>query len=184
MIFVTGGGLGADSMNNAVANTAVDLLKRYPDLVIVHAAGRKNEHSLSKRYNTLLTIDARKRVIVKDFLSNLYHYSGAADLVITRAGATSMAEFAIQGKACIIIPNPHLTAGHQIKNAQLLAEQGAVKVVSENELKRPKILETTIVELLESESARFKLGANLHELAHPAAAAELAQLLLAVNKTP
>ena len=182
MIFVTGGGLGADNMNDAVADVSVELLKKYPDLVIVHAAGRKNEHSLVQRYNSLLSTENRKRVIVKDFLDDIYLYSGAADLIITRAGATSVAEFSVQGKACILMPNPHLTAGHQTKNAILLEEQGAVKVVTKEQLENRIYLEKIIVELLESESIRQALGSNLHKIAHPAAAAELAELLLKVKK--
>ena len=182
MIFVTGGGLGADSMNEAVASTAVQLLEKYPHLVIVHAAGRKNEYSLVHRYNALLSTVNRRRVIVKDFLNDMYLYSGASDLIITRAGATSMAEFAVQGKACILIPNPHLTAGHQIKNANLLEEQGAVKVVTEEQLKQSQYLASTIIKLLESEPNRHELGNNLHKLAHPAAATELAQLILKEKK--
>jgi UDP-N-acetylglucosamine--N-acetylmuramyl-(pentapeptide) pyrophosphoryl-undecaprenol N-acetylglucosamine transferase len=182
MIFVTGGGLGADSMNDAVADTSVELLKRYPGLVIIHAAGRRKEHPLSQRYDSLLSAAERRRVIIKDFLHDLYLYSGAADIIITRAGATSMAEFAVQGKACILIPNSHLTAGHQIINAELLEKEGAVKVVGEDELKRTKILEEIIINLLKSENARRRLGDNLHMLAHPAAATELAQLILNVSK--
>ena len=138
---------------------------------------RKNELSLVQRYNSLLPTENRKRVIVKDFLDDMYLYSGAADLIITRAGATSMAEFSVQGKACILMPNPHLTAGHQTKNAILLEEQGAVRVVTEEQLKNQEYLETMIVELLESESIRQALGNNLHKIAHPAAATELAELL-------
>jgi len=182
LIFATGGGLGADSMNNAIARVSIDLLNSFPRLVIVHAAGRKLEHNLSQQYNSTLSIDKRQRVIVRDYLDDLHVYSGAADLVITRAGATSMAEFAVQGKACIVIPNPHLTAGHQIRNAYLLAEQGAVKIVNEEDLKQPKILEATITTLLESKSVRQKLGDNLHKLAHPESATELAQIILSVKK--
>ncbi|MGD0284139.1 MAG: glycosyltransferase [Candidatus Saccharimonadales bacterium] len=182
LIFITGGGLGADSMNNAVAQASLELLRHYSQLAIVHAAGRKLEHALSQRYNSILSIDKRQRVIVRDYLDDMHLYSGAADLVITRAGATSMAEFAVQGKACIVIPNPHLTAGHQIRNAHLLAEQGAVKVVSEDDLKQPGTLESTIATLLDSAVARQKLGDNLHKLAHPESAAELAQIILSVKK--
>ena len=182
LIFITGGGLGADSMNNAVAQVSVELLKDYSQLAIVHAAGRKLERALSQQYNSILSIDKRQRVIVRDYLDDLHLYSGAADLVITRAGATSMAEFAVQGKACIVIPNPHLTAGHQIRNAHLLAEQGAVKVVNEDDLKQPETLKSAIATLLDSEAARQKFGDNLHKLAHPESAAELAQIILSIKK--
>lgn len=182
MLFVTGGGLGASSMNDAVAKSVVDILDYYSNLVMVHVSGRKNEHSLTLLYNTILSVDKRQRVIVKDYLDDLYLYSGAADLIITRAGATSIAEFAVQGKACILIPNPHLTAGHQLKNAKLLAEQGAVKVVNESELKNSKVLESTIFDLLESGTARLKLGDSLRQIAHPESATELAQLLLSVKR--
>jgi len=134
VIFVTGGGLGAQRLNDAVADCVPALLDRYKDLAIVHLAGRNKEQSLRQFYKTNVAAVDQPRVIVKDFVNNLHEYSGAADVVITRAGGTSMAEFAAQSKACVVVPNPYLTGGHQLKNAQVLADRKAIKMVREDDM--------------------------------------------------
>jgi UDP-N-acetylglucosamine--N-acetylmuramyl-(pentapeptide) pyrophosphoryl-undecaprenol N-acetylglucosamine transferase len=70
-----------------------------------------------------------------NFLRSFTRYSGAADLIVTRAGASSLAEFGAQGKACLVVPNPYLAEGHQTKNAEDLASNNAAVVVQEDKLK-------------------------------------------------
>lgn len=179
VLLVTGGGGGAKRVNNAVAACVEELLDRYATLTVVHIAGRKQEDSLRRRYRKLLSAGHQKRVIVKGFVTNLYLYSGVADVVITRAGATSMAEFAAQRKACLVIPNPLLTGGHQLKNAQVWADRGAVRIVSEDRLKRDDhALMPTLVDLLDDPARAKKLGDALGALAQPDSAKRLAMLLL------
>ncbi len=178
ILLVTGGGQGAQQLNRAIADCSRDLLKKYQEMMIVIAVGHKNEKEMTTFYHTHLDKEEQKRVIIKDYLEDLYRYSGAADLIVTRAGATSIAEFAAQAKACILVPNPYLTAGHQLKNAQLLADKGAVSIVNDDKLTNSKKLMETIITLLESPHDREILGQQLHKFAHRTAAKELAQLLL------
>ena len=175
VIFVTGGGQGAQRLNNMIIACTPQLLKRYGDLVIVLVAGRQHEQLVRRQYESQLSSSDQERVIVKGYIEDLYRYSGAADVIIARAGATNIAEFAIQAKACILVPNPDLTRGHQLKNADLLRQTQAVEVVADEDT---EALEATTVKLLDSESLRTILGQNLHKLAHPTAAKELAELLL------
>ena len=108
----------------------------------------------------------------------MFRYSGAADIVITRAGATNLAEFALQGKACIVVPSPFLAGGHQLKNADYLEEQGAAVVIDETELAAdPNRLANQVSELLSDRVRREQLGKKFATFAKPHAAAELAQLL-------
>jgi UDP-N-acetylglucosamine--N-acetylmuramyl-(pentapeptide) pyrophosphoryl-undecaprenol N-acetylglucosamine transferase len=116
MLFVTGGGNGAQTLNDAIARAVPNLLMQFPNLVVVQASGREHEQALQAYYQKTLWPEDQKHVIVKGFIEDLYRYSGAADVIVTRAGATTIAEFAVQGKACIIVPNPRLTGGHQVKN--------------------------------------------------------------------
>jgi UDP-N-acetylglucosamine--N-acetylmuramyl-(pentapeptide) pyrophosphoryl-undecaprenol N-acetylglucosamine transferase len=117
--------------------------------------------------------------VVKGYVSDLYRYSGAADVIITRAGATAIAEFAVQGKACILVPNPILTGGHQLKNAQVLADKGAVVVVPEADLKKnAEKLKSALTDLLADPLKQAELGHQLAAFARPGAAKELAVLLL------
>lgn len=181
VILVTGGGLGAQRLNQAAAAAMPTLLQRYPDLVVLHAAGRQNEAQLRNLYRTVLQPADQARVVVKGFIRDLYRYSGAADLIVSRAGATNLAEFAVQGKACIIVPHPNLTGGHQLKNAQSLAKRGAVIVVPETELTPPSDCLTVLcAQLLDHQDRRQQLADRLRALAHPDAAHELAQLILRV----
>lgn len=179
VVFVTGGGLGAQRLNNAIVACVPDLMARYADLAVVHLAGRHEEAALRQRYETLLPREEQGRVITRGFITNLYQYSGAADVIITRAGATSIAEFAAQGKACIIVPNPLLAGGHQLKNAKELASRKVVRVVNEKDLQEdPLSLMAPLVELLDHPALAQQLGERLHLMARPDAAHQLAMLLL------
>jgi len=179
MVLVTGGGLGAQRLNQAVAACLPELLDRYADLTVVHIAGRANEADLRQRYKKALPLPAQRRIIVKGFITNMHLYSGAADIVITRAGATSMAEFAAQKKACIVVPNPLLTGGHQLKNAQVLADRKAIRLVSEDKLRLDDhALMPSLVELLDNPALAAQLGARLGEFDTGDSAKRLAMVLL------
>lgn len=179
VVLVTGGGLGAQRLNNAVQAVVADLLQEYPDVVLVHLTGRQNEAEATHYYDHLLSDVARPRVMVIGYTTSLFEYSAVADVVITRAGGTAMAEFAAQAKACIVIPNPLLTGGHQSKNAQALVDRQAIRVVSEPELaQNPQALRGPLWGLLDDPDAAQSQGKRLHALAKPDAAKQLAVVLL------
>ena len=181
LLFIIGGGLGAQAVNQAVAEVVPHLLQEHRDLYVVHGVGRANEHAMQLHYQQQLTRPGdHGRVRVFGYLHDVYRYSGAADIVITRAGATNLAEFAAQGKACIVIPNPFLTAGHQLKNAQYLSDQSAAVVITQPELVAdPNRLARQVNELLQNSQQRDKLGSQLAKSAQPNATQKLAKLLLA-----
>ena len=179
VLFVIGGGLGSQRVNRAVAEAAPHLLREFPDLYVVHAAGRANETAVQAAYAEKLSVAEQGRLKVLGYVDDVYRYSGAADVVITRAGATNLAEFALQGKACVVVPSPFLTGGHQLKNANYLAEQGAVLVLDETELAAdPNRLAALTSDLLSHPAARSKLSASLAKFAKPNATGELARLIL------
>jgi UDP-N-acetylglucosamine--N-acetylmuramyl-(pentapeptide) pyrophosphoryl-undecaprenol N-acetylglucosamine transferase len=178
VLFLTGGGNGSRTLNEAlVANTRY-LLGTFPDLAIVHVAGRGLEAETAAAYDALRLGAARSRVFVHGFVTDQYRYSGAADVVVGRAGATTLAEFAQQQLACVIVPAPKLVGGHQLKNTQALARAGAIVQLTEEQIEQPERLGRTISELLGDNVRRAALGHKLAEFAHPHAASELAQLLL------
>lgn len=174
VIFVTGGSLGAARLNEATMAMAARLLAEFPDVYLLHAVGRGNHAD----YATLAPALSR-RIIAKEFISDLYRYSGAADVIITRGSATALAEFAMQAKPCVVVPNPLLTGGHQLKNAKHLLELDAVLVVSETTLRQtPDALAPIVSELLCHPARRAALADKLHQLARPDATARLVALLL------
>jgi UDP-N-acetylglucosamine--N-acetylmuramyl-(pentapeptide) pyrophosphoryl-undecaprenol N-acetylglucosamine transferase len=185
VLLVTGGGLGARRVNNAVISCVPELLERYPDMWVVHIAGRLDEADVRQAYQQALSDKNRQRVMVKGFVTNLHEYSGVADVVLTRAGGTAMAEFAAQGKPCVVVPNPLLAGGHQLKNAQVLAERKAVKLVSEELLANDHhALMPALTELFDHPDRAKTLGEKLSGLAQPNAAHLLAVLLLEVVEGP
>lgn len=180
VVFLTGGGNGSGILNEALAANARYLLGTFPDLAIVHVAGRALEAAANAAYDALKLGAARNRVKVHGFVTDQYVYSGAADVVIGRAGATTLAEFAQQQLACIIVPAPHLTGAHQVKNTQALAKDGAVVQMTEDQIEQPERLGRTIGELLTDDTRRVQMARKLAAYAHPHAAAELAALVLEV----
>jgi len=180
VLLVTGGGNGADQLNNVVLANAEPLLKRYPKLVLLHITGRMLQNKVSKAYDTLLSADERTRVRVEGFITDLYRYSGAADVVIARAGATNLAEFAAQGKACIIVPASQLVGSHQVKNAKVMAERGAILTLDEQQSEQELRLAHLVSDLLDNSSKRTQLGEALAAYAHSNAAKDTADLILEV----
>lgn len=180
VIFITGGGNGALRLNKAVVQSVAPLLKSDPKLYVIHGTGREHEGLTEQLYAQRLGEQELSRVLVKGFFINdLYKHSGAADIVITRAGATNLAEFATQQKCCIIVPNPQLTGGHQSKNADYLAKHKAAVVLTDQKVvANPKVLSAALAQLLTSPKERQLLAKNLGSFARPKAAQELAQLLL------
>jgi len=179
VIFLTGGGNGARMLNQALVANARYLLGTFPDLAIVHVAGRALEAETNAAYDALNLGIARQRVQVHGFVTDLFRYSGASDVVIARGGATNLAEFAIQGVACLIVPSKQL--GWNVKNAAALADRQAIAQLTEDQAEQPERLGRTVGALLENDAKRAELAHNLAGFAHPHAAVELAALVLKIG---
>ena len=184
VVLITGGGNGAAALNDVVLANASSLLKSYPALHLVHVAGRTLEDGVAKAYDGLLAAPERKRVTVLGFVTEFYRYSGAADVIVARAGATSLAGFAAQGKACVIIPAGQLVGDHQTKNAQVLANDGAIIMLTQEQAEQERRLAHVVAELLDNAVERRHLSEQLSHFAHPDAAKRLAMVLLEQVKTP
>jgi UDP-N-acetylglucosamine--N-acetylmuramyl-(pentapeptide) pyrophosphoryl-undecaprenol N-acetylglucosamine transferase len=134
---------------------------------------------VEKAYDESLSAEEQGRLKLFGYSSDLYAFSAAADVVVTRAGATNLAEFALQGKACIIVPSAFLAAGHQIKNAQYLEDKDAAIIIDEDDLLNdPNRLAKILSDLMTDKVRRRKLGENLAEFANPNSAKQIAKLIL------
>lgn len=179
LLFIIGGGLGSQQVNRAVADALPHLLRDFQNLRVVHVVGRANQGEMSRSYIAALPAEEQGRVEIMGFIPDVYRYSGAADIVITRAGATNLAEFALQGKACIVVPSLFLAGGHQIKNAEYLAEQGAAAIITEDDLTDdPNRLAKQVAGLLHNPQQLETLGAKLAAFAQPHAAQAITKLIL------
>jgi UDP-N-acetylglucosamine--N-acetylmuramyl-(pentapeptide) pyrophosphoryl-undecaprenol N-acetylglucosamine transferase len=179
MLLVAGGSLGARSVNDKLLKIVPELLVARPKLHIVHITGQQSEDEIKKQYNLLLEDDMSRRVTTLGFTSELYKYIEAADLIVSRAGATAVAEFAVAEKACILIPNPMLAGGHQLKNAEALQKIDAVEVVA-NDAPAETLL-GEIIKLLASPLKRNSLAKKLGSTAKLEAADNIAKILLQIT---
>ena len=169
IILAMGGGLGAVAINDAMAGIATRLVKTGYQVVLLTGRGRTVD----------IPTSAKKHFHVYDFSDKIVEYEQVADVVVTRAGATTMAELAAIGVATIIVPSPYLAGDHQTKNAMVYKKAGAAEVINEFDMKDdPKILFDAIDNLLSDKTKRAKLAKNLHTFAKPNALDGMVQMIL------
>ena len=113
---------------------------------------------------------------VTDFVSNMANALSAADLVVSRAGAGSISEFALLGKPVILVPSPNVSEDHQTKNAMALVNIGAAIHIADVTAKR-ELIPTAIATVKESEKLR-SLSENILKMAKPNAAQQIADEVL------
>jgi UDP-N-acetylglucosamine--N-acetylmuramyl-(pentapeptide) pyrophosphoryl-undecaprenol N-acetylglucosamine transferase len=132
-ILVIGGSQGAKSINTAVID-AIGQIKAKHAFYFVHQTGIQDEKRVKEAY-------ARHGIsnTVKSFFSDMARQYRHADLVICRAGATTVAEIAVIGKGVIFIPFPYAADNHQALNAQTLARKGAAEMILEKDLDGKKL---------------------------------------------
>jgi len=176
VLLLSGGGNGSVRLNKLLVSISKPLLESNLALHIVHITGNSHLQTVKDSYRSILQTAQYNQVTAIGFTSDFYSYVAAADLIITRAGATTLAELGVAAKACIVIPSPYLTGGHQLKNASELEKKGAAKVVDED-IASEKFLQI-VRQLLSDDSERFELAKNIFGATHSNAAAKLAQLIL------
>lgn len=172
MIFVTGGSQGSDRLNNIMSNIGQKLIAKN-NIFVFHQTGSNIPPNLPTK---------SKQYFSSEYLDDLYLYSGAADVIVSRAGSV-VAEFAVQGKAVIVVPAPQLADGHQLKNARILQEAKSTIVLDETTLiEDPTALLNTLLNLIEDEPRRRSLANNLAKVYPSGATDKIVDALLKVSE--
>jgi UDP-N-acetylglucosamine--N-acetylmuramyl-(pentapeptide) pyrophosphoryl-undecaprenol N-acetylglucosamine transferase len=179
LLVVTGGSLGAQRINEAVAAVLPELLKVCSVGLV---AGRDQYHSmipLKEKYEDWEDGKLKSDFRMWEFTMDMAELLKAADVVVSRAGATTIAELAVMKKAVILVPNAKLPGKHQVKNAEKLIESSAVKAIDDEKMsKKPEILLEAVQNLMRSEKKREALAENLAKFAKKDAALELAKMVI------
>ncbi len=171
-ILVVGGSQGARVLNQVVPQAVAALVGQYPDLQIVHQSGKHGFAEVKRAY-----ADSNCQVEVKEFINDIGSCYLAADLVICRAGALTLAELAELGKAAILVPFPYAAHDHQLFNARAFAEKGAAIVQVESEFTVTS-LRDEIERLKNNPEILKEMGQTASELARPQARAEIVKQCL------
>ncbi len=179
-LLVFGGSQGARAINKAMAGALPMLLESLPELHVVWQTGVKSYDSAVAAVNSL-PVEARSRVEVAPFLDNMPERFAAADLVVCRSGASTVAEITAAGRAAIFIPFPFAADDHQTRNAEALAEANAAELLDESSL-TAESLTSAAVSLLCDPSRLHAMAEAARKMSHPNAAAEIAAMAVALVK--
>jgi len=163
-VLVFGGSQGAHAINAAMVEAAAELAAGGSHLRLTHQTGERDVEMVRAAYRR-----AGLEAEVEPFLFDMGRRIGQADLIVCRAGATTLAEIAAAGKAAILVPLPSATDDHQRKNADALAATGAAEVLLQAEATGP-VLARRILSLAADADARARLGRAARALAKPDAA--------------
>ena len=178
LVVITGGSQGSENLNEATRAILPELLK-FTSVALV--AGRKHYESMVdlKRYENWDKASLESNFRMWEFNTTMDELMGAADVVVSRAGATTIAELAELKKAIILVPFARLPGGHQVKNAERLEAANAAAVVNDFKmLENPTILLDEIRHLIKSPRLRADMADNLAKEARSDAAKRLAEIIL------
>ncbi len=167
-LFVFGGSQGAHSINLAMVD-ALDYIKDLKDKIfIIHQTGRPDFSNIMESYR-----NKGFKARVEPYIFDIARIYRLADLVVSRAGATTVAEIMACGRPAILIPFPYSTHGHQEKNAMTLKEAGAAEVIDGASL-NGRLLGETILRLLSDREGLRLMGSRSRSLGRRDAAREIA----------
>ena len=163
-VLIFGGSQGARAINVACVEAAPELAASATPLAVTHQTGERDLEMVREGYRRA-GLDAR----VEPFLYEMDREMNDADLVICRAGATTLAEIAASGTPSILIPLPTATDDHQRKNAEVMARAGAAEVIDQRELSGDR-LAVRVMAMAADPAGREAMSRAARALARPDAA--------------
>ena len=163
-VLVFGGSQGAHAINVAMVEAAPQLASGGHRLRLVHQTGERDVEMVRAGY-ARVGLDAA----VEPFLYDMGRRLGQADVIVCRAGATTLAEITAAGKPAILIPLPTATDDHQRKNAEALAAAGGAEVLLQQDA-TGAVLARRVLELAGDPDRRRRMGDDARALARPDAA--------------
>lgn len=169
-VFMTGGSLGARTMNEAMLAALPGWAEQ--DVQVIWQTGGFYYEEMKSRTEGM----DMSRVYQVDFLREMDKAYQVADVVVARAGALSIAELELTGKASILIPSPNVAEDHQTKNALDLVNRDAALMLKDEEA--IENLEGRVLELLDRENERTALSKNIRQLAKSRAAESIANEIM------
>ena len=172
VLLVTGGSQGASAINKAILEAVPVLSQAVPGLQFLHITGTGNFDAISAAYKPLTS-----RAKVFPFLREMEMALGAASVVVSRAGASSLAEIAAMQVPSILIPYPAAADDHQYHNARGFAQSGAARMIIQSQL-RSENLAHAITELITDELIAQQMRTELSKWHYPTAADQIIKTLL------
>jgi len=176
-LLIIGGSLGAKTINDAIKAALPQLAKT--DIQVVWQTGKYYYEQCKAAWEAA---GCPANIECRDFLSDMPDRYAQADLVISRAGASSISELCLLGKPAILVPSPNVAEDHQTHNAMALVNKDAAVLVKDAEASDKLV--STALELIQDDKKLKTLHTNVLQLAQKDSAKRIAQevIALAVNK--
>ncbi|MEA4983113.1 MAG: undecaprenyldiphospho-muramoylpentapeptide beta-N-acetylglucosaminyltransferase [Paludibacter sp.] len=166
-LLIVGGSLGARTVNQSVIAHLEALV--VSDIQVIWQTGKFYIDDARKAFAPF----ANDRIIVTDFVSRMDYAYAIADLVISRAGASSISELCLLSKPVILVPSPNVAEDHQTKNAMALVKKDAAVMIADSDAKEQMIPEALI--LIQNEKKLMDLSKNISTLAEQNSADRIAE---------
>lgn len=167
-VLIIGGSLGARTVNESILQHIEDI-RSNQDVQFILQTGKYYSETV---HEALAKEDEVKNLKVLDFIANMDEAYAAADLVVSRAGASSISELCLLQKPCILVPSPNVAEDHQTKNAMALSTKGAAILVRDADA-RNQLVPLAIKTVLDTTQLR-QLGENAGKLAYHNSAQKIA----------
>lgn len=179
VVLSTGGSLGAESINNAMC----EIIPTFADqnICFIFGYGELGRFVPDRLREKGITDLNTKNLRVSEYIYDMAACMAAADLVISRAGASSLAEIEAMGKASVLVPSPYVTENHQYHNAMALVDQNAAIIIEQKDL-TPEALSAVISSLL-TDPAKFReIGVNARNMALVDAKQRICDIIVSLVK--
>ena len=165
MILSFGGSGGARAVSHAIIKTMAEYSSKHPEILHVHATGKRDYEECIALFREA-GLEESKNCILVDYIYDMPLRMAAADVVVSRAGAMTLSELALMGKASVLIPFPYAAENHQYLNAKAQADAGAAVLVTQDTLEEGSL--TAALSLLISDDGRRRsIEENVKAFANP-----------------
>lgn len=158
-------------INTSVVEAIPEFNKR--DYQVVFATGQKRYDLVQHQ---LQHVSVNSNIVISPYISNMPEMLPKVDVIVGRAGATSIAEITALGIPSILIPSPYVTANHQFKNAQALVDQNAAEMITEDQLTGQTLVKAAD-KLMQNEATRSQMAIAAKNMGIDDAADRLIKLL-------
>lgn len=178
LVLSMGGSLGADAINNAVV-TMLTTLKDEKNICFLHSTGKYGKWVGEKLTENGVAYGKGTNIEIREYIDNMDICLPACDIVISRAGASSISEIAILGKPSILIPSPNVAENHQFHNAMTLAENDGAILIEEKNLDG-EILAKTVQDLKNNRQKLDTISQNALKNAKTNALSEICKIVMSL----
>ncbi len=170
VLLILGGSLGSRTINNCVKE-ALDILAK-EEIEVLWQTGKIYFDEMKNAWDA----DKHQNIRVYDFISRMDLAYNIADVIVSRAGASTISEICIIGKPSILVPSPNVAEDHQTKNAMALVEKNAARMVADKKVSESLISEA--IHLMKNKEEQNKIAVNCRKLALPDAAENIVNEIL------